>query len=74
MTNRCGFYSKLGYCEGVVEEFGGKVQELRGGSFLKTAYNYLTIKAIVNTSSRNGSLIMYFTCEILALKRWPIFK
>ena len=21
--SRCGFYSKLGYCEGVVEEFGG---------------------------------------------------
>ena len=22
MKKRCGFYSKLGYCEGVVEEFG----------------------------------------------------
>ena len=27
---RCGFYSKLGYCEGVVEEFGGQVGELGG--------------------------------------------
>ena len=26
--SRCGFYSKLGYCEGVVEEFGGEVGEL----------------------------------------------
>ena len=24
------FYSKLGYCEGVVEEFGGEVGELGG--------------------------------------------
>ena len=24
MKNRCVFYSKLGYCEGVVEELGGK--------------------------------------------------
>ena len=24
MKKRCGFYSKLGYCEGVVEEFGGE--------------------------------------------------
>ena len=23
MKSRCGFYSKLEYCEGVVEEFGG---------------------------------------------------
>ena len=23
MKSRCGFYSKLGFCEGVVEEFGG---------------------------------------------------
>ena len=23
MKGRCGFYSKLGYCEEVVEEFGG---------------------------------------------------
>ena len=28
MKSRCGFYSKLGYCEGVVEELGGKVGEL----------------------------------------------
>ena len=28
--SRCGFYSKLGYCEGVVEEFGGEVGELGG--------------------------------------------
>ena len=28
MKSRCGFYSKLGYCEGVVEEFGGGVGEL----------------------------------------------
>ena len=26
----CGFYSKLGYCEGVVEEFKGDVGELGG--------------------------------------------
>ena len=25
MKSRCGFYSKLEYCEGVVEEFGGEV-------------------------------------------------
>ena len=30
MKIRCGFYSKLGYCEGVVEEFGGGVGELGG--------------------------------------------
>ena len=30
MKSRCGFYSKLGYCEGVVEEFGGEVGELVG--------------------------------------------
>ena len=30
MKSRCGFYSKLGYCEGVVEEFGGEVGELGG--------------------------------------------
>ena len=28
MKSRCGFYSKLEYCEGVVEEFGGEVGEL----------------------------------------------
>ena len=26
MKSRCGFYSKLEYCEGVVEEFGGKLE------------------------------------------------
>ena len=26
MKSRCGFCSKLGYCEGVVEEFGGKLE------------------------------------------------
>ena len=30
MKSRCGFYSKLEYCEGVVEEFGGEVGELGG--------------------------------------------
>ena len=30
MKSRCGFYPKLGYCEGVVEEFGGEVGELGG--------------------------------------------
>ena len=33
MKSRCGFYSKLGFCEGVVEEFGGgggEVGELGG--------------------------------------------
>ena len=30
MKSRCGFCSKLGYCEGVVEEFGGEVGELGG--------------------------------------------
>ena len=30
MKSRFGFYSKLGYCEGVVEEFGGEVGELGG--------------------------------------------
>ena len=24
MKSRCGFYSKLGYCEGVVGELGGE--------------------------------------------------
>ena len=28
MKNRCVFYSKLKYCEGVVKEFGGDVGEL----------------------------------------------
>ena len=28
MKSKCGFYSKLGYCEGVVEVFGGEVGEL----------------------------------------------
>ena len=28
MKSRCGFYSKLGYCEEVVEEFGEDVGEL----------------------------------------------
>ena len=31
MKRRCGFYSKLEYCEGVVEEFGEEVGELGGG-------------------------------------------
>ncbi len=26
MKSRCGFYSKLEYCEGVVEELGGKLE------------------------------------------------
>ena len=26
IKSRCGFYSKLGYCEGVVEEYGGKLE------------------------------------------------
>ena len=26
--SRCGFYSKLGYCKGVVEQFGGEAGEL----------------------------------------------
>ena len=30
MKSRCGFYSKLEYWEGMVEEFGGKVGELGG--------------------------------------------
>ena len=30
IKKRCGFYSKFGYCEGLVEEFGGEVGELRG--------------------------------------------
>ena len=30
MKSRCGFYSKLEYCEVVVEEFGGEVGELGG--------------------------------------------
>ena len=30
MKSRCGFYSKLEYCEGVVEEFGVEVGELGG--------------------------------------------
>ena len=30
MKSRCGFYSKLEYCEGVVEEFGAEVGELEG--------------------------------------------
>ena len=30
MKSRCGFYSKLGYCEGVIEKFGGEVGELGG--------------------------------------------
>ena len=30
MKSRFGFYSKLGYCEGVVEEFGGEAGELGG--------------------------------------------
>ena len=30
MKNRCGFYSKLGYCEGVVEEFWGGSWRVRG--------------------------------------------
>ena len=30
MKSRGGFYSKLGYCEGVVEEFWGEVGELGG--------------------------------------------
>ena len=30
MKGRCGFYSKLEYSEGVVEEFGGEVGELGG--------------------------------------------
>ena len=33
MKSRCGFYSKLGYCVGVVEGFGGEVGELGGGNF-----------------------------------------
>ena len=32
MKSRCGFYSKLEYCEGVVEELGGEVGELGGAS------------------------------------------
>ena len=26
MKSRCGFYSKLEYCEGMVEELGGKLE------------------------------------------------
>ena len=26
MKKRCGFYSKSGYCERVVEEFGGELE------------------------------------------------
>ena len=33
MKSRCGFYSKLEYSEGVVEEFGGGSWRVRGGSF-----------------------------------------
>ena len=32
--SRCGFYSKLEYCEGVVEELGGEVVELGGEASL----------------------------------------
>ena len=30
MKGRCGFYSKLEYCEGIAEEFGGEVGQLGG--------------------------------------------
>ena len=30
MKSRCGFYSTLEYCEGIVEEFGEEVGELGG--------------------------------------------
>ena len=30
MKSRCGCYSKLEYCEGVVEELGGEDEELGG--------------------------------------------
>ena len=30
IKSRCAFCSKLGYCEGVVEEFGGDIGELGG--------------------------------------------
>ena len=33
MKGRCGFYSKLEYSEGVVEEFEGGSWRVRGGSF-----------------------------------------
>ena len=33
MKSRCGFYSKFGYCEGVVEDLGGEVGGLGGKSF-----------------------------------------
>ena len=34
MKIRCGFYSKLGYCEGVVEELGRELKSYIGeGSF-----------------------------------------
>ena len=34
MKNRCGFYSKLGYCEGVVEKFGGDIGKIGGKATL----------------------------------------
>ena len=34
MKSKCGFYSKLEYCEGVVEEFGeDRSRRVREGSF-----------------------------------------
>ena len=54
MRSRCGFYSKIGYCEGVVEEFGGEVGELGGkllcmGPYSKFSGDFAMRRFMVNS-------------------------
>ena len=54
MKERCGFYSKPGYCEWVVEEFGGRVRE---GSFPPPPVDEILLEDIAPEATAVTSLL-----------------
>ena len=57
--SRCGFYSKLGYCEGVVEELGGEVGEL-GGKLPPSPHTH----TLDETLAGHVSLLLFYTYRL----------
>ena len=55
--SRCGFYSKLGYCEGVVEELGGGSWRVRGGELSPPIHTH----TVDETLGGHVSLLLFYT-------------
>ena len=64
MKCRCGFYSKLVYCEGVVEEFEWEVGEL--GGKLPPSPQYIDVNHIhmcISTISLQQCLVLNLSMD-----------